>query len=174
MNASGSRGVLLGKGAVMRSYASGRRDRVLAAIEIPALGIWLGALVGFAFVTAPLTFRIVAPLDVGRFAVLIAATLGQLTMLGYFLGGIALVAAIVRARYAGDRTWDVVRILLIAIALGLATFEERAIVPAMQRITNVASPQYHALHARSSQIYGAVVLLDLAALVLVALRRDEE
>ena len=157
----------------MRSNASGRRDRVLAAIEIPALGIWIGALVGFAFVTAPLSFRIVAPLDVGRFAVLIAATLGQLTVLGYVLGGIALIVAVVRARYAGDRTWDVVRILLIAIALGLATFEQRAIVPAMQRITNVSSPAYHALHARSSQVYGAVVLLGLAALVLATLRREE-
>lgn len=173
MNASGSRGVLLGKDAGMRTYASGRRDRVLAAIEIPALGIWLGALVGFAFVTAPLTFRIVAPLDVGRFAVLIAATLGELTVLGYFLGGIALVAAIMRARYAGDRTWDAIRIVLILIALGLATFEERAIVPAMQRITTVTSPAYHALHARSSQVYGAVVLLGLAALILAAMRRDE-
>jgi hypothetical protein len=158
----------------MRSYASGRRDRVLAAIEIPALGIWLGALIGFAFVSAPLAFRFVAPLDIGRFAVLIATTIGQLTVWGYVLGGIALAVALVRARFAGDRTWDVIRIALIVLALGLATFEERAIVPAMQRITDVQSAQYHAMHARSSQVYGAVVLLGLVALVLAATRRDEE
>jgi Domain of unknown function (DUF4149) len=157
----------------MRSYASGRRDRVLAAIEIPALGIWLGALVGFAFVFAPLAFRIVAPLDVARFAVLIAASIGQLTVWGYVLGGIALIVAIARAASAGDRTWDVIRVVLVAIALALATFEERVIVPAMQRITDVQSAQYHAMHARSSQVYGGVVLLVLIALILAATRRDE-
>jgi hypothetical protein len=157
----------------MRSNASGLRDRVLAAIEIPALGIWLGALVGFAFLTAPLAFRIVGSVDLTRFATLIASNIGALTTLGYVLGGVALIVAFFRARFAGDRTWDALRILLIAIALGLATFEQRAIVPAMERITDVTSAQYHALHARSSQVYGAVVLLDLAALVLAALRRED-
>jgi len=157
----------------MRSNASGRRDRVLAAIEIPALGIWLGALIGFAFLSAPLAFRIVGSLDLARFATLIASNIGELTIMGYILGGIALVVAFLRARFAGDRGWDAVRILLIVFALGLATFEQRAIVPAMERITDVTSVRYHALHQRSSQVYGAVVLLDLAALVLAALRRED-
>jgi len=78
----------------MRNTPSGLRDRVLAAIEIPVLGIWLGALVGFAFVSAPLAFRIVAPLDVARFAALTAQTIATLTVWGYVLGGIAIVAAI--------------------------------------------------------------------------------
>ena len=34
-----------------------RLDRVLAAIEIPAIGLWLGALCGFAFIFAPAAFR---------------------------------------------------------------------------------------------------------------------
>ncbi len=74
----------------MRRDASGPRDRVLAAIEITALGIWLGALLGFAFVAAPLAFRLIAPLDVGRFAALTAGQLAVLTKWGYTLGGIAL------------------------------------------------------------------------------------
>ena len=63
----------------MRELPSGRRDRVLAAIEIPALGVWLGALAGFAFVSAPLAFKIVAPLDIGRFAALTAESIAALT-----------------------------------------------------------------------------------------------
>ena len=157
----------------MRNDPSGRRDRVLAAIEIPALGIWLGALAGFAFVSAPLAFRIVAPLDVTRFATLVAQSLTTLTTWGYVLGGIAMIAAILRAVFAGDRIWDFVRVLLIIFALGLATYDERAIVPAMTATTDVRSPAYHDLHDRSTQVYGGVVLLTLVALVLSAVRRDD-
>jgi len=50
----------------MRNSPSGRRDRALAAIELPALGVWLGALVGFAFVSAPVAVHVVAPPDPGQ------------------------------------------------------------------------------------------------------------
>ncbi len=157
----------------MRNDPSGRRDRVLAAIEIPALGIWLGALAGFAFVSAPLAFRLVAPLDVTRFAALTAQSLAVLTTWGYVLGGLAIAAAVLRALFAGDRVWDFVRILLVALALGLATYEQRAIVPAMAASTDVRSAAYHDLHGRSSEVYGVVVLLTLVTLVLAAVRRDD-
>jgi hypothetical protein len=157
----------------MRSLRSGRRDRVLAAIEIPALGIWLGALAGFAFISAPLTFHALGPLDMPRFAALMAHTLGTLTTWGYVLGAIAIVAALVRAAWAGDRTWDLVRAALVAVALGLATYEQRAIVPLMQAMTDLRDPAYHALHQRSMVVFGAVAIAILAALVLAAARRDE-
>jgi hypothetical protein len=157
----------------MRNDPSGRRDRVLAAIEIPALGIWLGALAGFAFVSAPLAFRLVAPLDVARFAALTAQSLGVLTIWGYVLGGLAIVAAVLRAVFAGDRVWDFVRVLLVALALGLATYEQRAIVPVMAATTDVHGAAYHDLHGRSTQVYGVVGLLALVSLVLAAVRRDD-
>jgi hypothetical protein len=158
---------------MMRSAGSGRRDRVLGAIEIPALGIWLGALVGFAFISAPLAFRLVAPLDLDRFAALTAATIGQLTTWGYVLGGIAILAALARAVSAGDRTWDAIRVALIALALGLVTYEQQAIVPAMEALPDPHTPAYSELHARSSSVYAIVVLLDFAALILAAARREE-
>jgi uncharacterized protein DUF4149 len=157
----------------MRSLRSGRRDRVLAAIEIPALGIWLGALAGFAFISAPLSFRAFAALDIHRFAALMAASLGGLTTWGYVLGAIAIVVALLRAVTAGDRTWDLVRAALVAVALGLASYEQRAVIPAMEALTDPHDPAYLALHGRSTGIYGAEVILILAALVLAAARRDE-
>lgn len=157
----------------MRTSPSGRRDRVLAAIEIPALGLWCGALLGFAFVSAPLAFRFVAPLDVRHFAELTAASLGALTVWGYVLGALAVVVALVRSAGASDRTWDFVRAALVLIALGLATYEQRAVVPAMEETTDVRSPAYAALHARSTAVYGGVTLLALVALVLAAARRDD-
>lgn len=157
----------------MRNDPSGRRDRVLAAIEIPALGIWTGALLGFAFVSAPAAFRLFAPLDVNRFAALTAQSLSTLTVWGYVLGGLAIVCAILRAAGAGDRIADFIRVLLVALALGLATYEQQAIVPAMTATHDVRGPAYQALHQRSSEVYGGVVLLTLVALVLAAIRRDD-
>ncbi|HEX3468525.1 MAG TPA: DUF4149 domain-containing protein [Candidatus Elarobacter sp.] len=157
----------------MRTSPSGRRDRVLAAIEVPALGIWCGALLGFAFVSAPLAFNLVAPIDVARFAALTAASVGALTLWGYVLGAIAVVVALVRSAGAADRTWDFARAALVLIALGLATYEQRGIVPAMAATPDVFSPAYRALHARSSAVYGGVTLLAAIALVLAAARRDE-
>jgi hypothetical protein len=157
----------------MRTIPSGRRDRVLAAIELPALGVWLGALAGFAFVSAPLAFRIVAPLDAARFATLTAHTIGALTVWGYVLGGIAIVTGLMRAAAAGDRTWDFVRAALVALALGLATYEQHAIVPQMEATADIHSAAYHALHTGSTVVYGGVVLLVLAAMILGAARRDE-
>ena len=157
----------------MRRDPSGQRDRVLAAIEIPALGIWLGTMVGFAFVSAPLAFHIVAPLDVGRFAELTARSLGLLTIWGYVLGGSAIVVTLLRAVGAGDRTWDAIRMAIIALALGLATYELRVIVPAMAATTDLHSANYHALHTRSTLVYGFVAIVVLVALVLAATRRDD-
>jgi hypothetical protein len=157
----------------MRKPPSGQRDRVLAAIEIPALGLWLGALAGFAFISAPLAFRIVAPLDIARFAALTAQTLGTLTVWGYVLGGVAIVVVVLRSAGAGDRTWDFGRAVLLAAALGLAAYQQGAIVPAMTATTDVRSAEYRALHQRSTQIYGTVVVLVFAALILAAVRRDD-
>jgi hypothetical protein len=152
-----------------RAYRT-RLDRILAAIEIPALGLWLGALVGFAFIFAPAAFAEVP--DVSQFAALIADNLRVLAELGAVCGGVAIVVALVRSFDAADRTNDIVRAALIVIALLLVASETFAIVPAMAAIADLHSPEYAALHQRSTEIYGGVVLLTLAALVMAAVRGD--
>jgi hypothetical protein len=150
---------------------SGLPDRVLAAIEIVCLGSWVGALAGFAFVFAPLAFQIVAPIDVHRFAALTVGALSALTLWGYAFGGIAVVVAIARALDAGSRRWDIVRALVIACALGLASFEQRQIVPRM-KVTPIGTPAYSRLHQESTRFYGGALLLGGLALALAAGRRD--
>jgi hypothetical protein len=147
-----------------------RLDRVLAAIEIPAIGLWLGALCGFAFVFAPAAFHIVT--DLPQFAALTATNLRTLADLGAICGTVAIVAALLRSRDAADRTNDICRAVLIVIALGLVGYETFAIVPAMAAIPDLRSDAYHDLHRQSSVVYGAVVICTLAALVLAAIRGD--
>jgi hypothetical protein len=45
-------------------------------------------------------------------------------------------------------------------------------VPALTAIADVHSPEFAELHQRSSQIYGGVVVLALAALIMAAVRGD--
>lgn len=147
-----------------------RLDRVLAAVEIPALGLWLGALCGFAFIFAPAAFRIVSELT--QFAALTTTNLRLLAIVGAACGALTIAAAAVRSLDASDRTNDIVRVLLVVLALLLVGYETFAIVPAMLGVANVQSPDFAALHQRSSQVYGAVVACVLAALVLAAVRSD--
>ena len=73
---------------------------------------------------------------------------------------------------AADRTSDIVRAGLLLVALLLVAYETFAVVPALTAIADVHSADFAELHARSSQVYGGVVLLALAALVMAAVRGD--
>ena len=147
-----------------------RLDRILAAVELPALGLWLGALCGFAFIFAPAAFRIVT--DLTQFAALTSANLRTLALAGYVCGAIAIVLALVRSLEASDRTNDLIRAFLVLIALGCIAYEMVAIVPAMAAIPDLRSDAYHALHGRSTLVYGGAVLCVAAALVMAAVRTE--
>jgi hypothetical protein len=152
-----------------RAYRT-RLDRILAAVEIPAIGLWLGALCGFAFIFAPAAFRIVP--DLTQFADLTVTNLRILAYVGAVCGVLAIVVALVRSFDAADRTNDIVRAALILIALLLVAYETFAIVPAITAIPDVHSADFAALHERSSQVYGGVIVLAFAALVMAAVRGD--
>jgi hypothetical protein len=147
-----------------------RLDRILAAIEIPALGLWLGALCGFAFIFAPAAFHTVT--DLTQFAALTSANLRALALVGSVCGGLTIIIALVRSREAADRTNDIVRATLVAVALCFITYEMLVIVPAMAAIPDLRSDAYHQLHGQSTAVYGGAVLAGLVALVLAAIRSD--
>jgi Domain of unknown function (DUF4149) len=152
-----------------RAYRT-RLDRILAAVEIPAIGLWLGALCGFAFIFAPAAFRLVP--DGTQFANLTAANLRILADVGAVCGCLAFVVALVRSLDAADRTNDIARAALMVVALLLVAYETFAVVPAIAGIADVHSPEFADLHQRSMEVYGGVVLVALAALILAAIRTD--
>jgi hypothetical protein len=152
-----------------RAYRS-RLDRVLAAVEISALGLWLGAMCGFAFISAPVAARAIT--DAAQFAALTSNSLAILADVGYVCGGLAIAAALLRSREAADRTNDILRVALLVAALGLVAYESVAVVPELTTVTDIHSDAFRALHDRSSAVYGGVVLLGLVALVMAAVRTD--
>ncbi|MDQ2907767.1 MAG: DUF4149 domain-containing protein, partial [Candidatus Eremiobacteraeota bacterium] len=148
-------------------------ERVLTALECAALGLWAGALAGFAFVVAPLAIRIVTPLD--SFAALVSAVIRALGTFGATCGGIAVASAGARALLSSAaRPLAFVRIALIIIGIGASAYETSAIVPQMEatarRIPGAidsvpkSDPRraaYDAEHAQSSKVYSIAFLCVL-------------
>ncbi len=146
--------------------------RIAAALETVALGIWLGALVGFVAFT-PQAIRIV---PVASFARFIGSDLRFLTLLGTVCGVIALVALGAGTLRRDDRRADAIRFVAIvgAVALGLwgthVIDQMDALLTAAGRpiptlaVTDPIRTAYDALHTLSTRIYGAALLLVLTAI----------
>ncbi len=159
--------------------------RFLTALESVALGLWAGALAGFAFIIAPLAIRSVTPLD--AFATLVAGIIRALTSFGAVCGGIALASAAVRSVAPAARRLALARIALVIIGVGAATYETTTIVPRMQSTarsipgqidsvpkTDPRRAAYDAEHTASSRVYGLAFLCALTALALAPFGRPAE
>jgi hypothetical protein len=138
---------------------------MLNVIRIVALGLWVGALAGFAFFFAPIAFAHVGPTQ--AFADTIASCVLALARFGWLLGAVAVAATLL------DRTMSrravVFTTLAVVLAIGLSIVEVTAIVPHMQS-TPLGTPAYAALHGQSSLVYGLGLLCALAALAISSWR----
>lgn len=135
-------------------------------LRLLALGVWVGAMIGFAFIFAPVAFANIGPTP--AFAATIAHALVQLTRTGGLLGAVA-VAITVFARLERPRTSAAI-VACIAVMLVLGFVETNAIVPHMQS-TPLQTPAYEALHKQSSTIYSIVLLCGLTAFIIAAKAR---
>jgi Domain of unknown function (DUF4149) len=144
---------------VTRQRRNGPKSLMSRIIKVLAFGLWSGAMIGFAFIFAPVAFKALGPTPV--FAALIARTIGAITVFGYGCGACAIAASLLdlKDRY---RAFSLTAIAIVMIAL--TWYEMHAVVPIMER-TPIASPAYSALHRQSSTIYGFVLLLGLIALI---------
>ena len=156
--------------------------RIFAVAETLVLAVWIGGLAGFAFVFAPIAFRLVTDLD--RFATITSRSILSLTQIGYVCGTIAIVAAFARSRATASPRLAYARIGLIVIAMGLSAYDANTILPQMQAAsaafgvpfddvpkTDPRRVAYAAMHQKSSRVYGGALLLAAAALALAAADR---
>jgi hypothetical protein len=152
-------------------------ERTFTVIEALTLALWVGSLAGFAFIFAPIAFGIVS--DVEQFGRVTATALRALTVFGGACGGIAIVAALVRASDPSQRTSALARIAIVVAMLVLAQYESRAIVPRMEAAlpglargaTAQAQTAFRSKHDASTRVYGSIFLLGLIAIGLSASAR---
>lgn len=143
--------------------------RVARTVRVLALGLWVGAMVGFAFVIAPLIFRTLGPTS--AFAALIAGIVLAIGSFGFACGGAALAATAIVFR-TQPRASVAIATLVVLMLLG-SWYEIHSIVPLMTH-TPLQTPAYAALHHRSSALYAGIVLAGLIAWIASSLRDSAE
>jgi hypothetical protein len=145
-----------------------------------ALGIWLGALVFFATVLAPIAFNQLPPLfatpaaGVHAAGMIVGASLVRLHWMGLVCGSIFLLVSVVaRAHY---RT-IIPQVGLVLVMMLLTAYSQFSIIPRMDTAresvggnvdavaaNNPGRQIFDRLHQRSVHVEGLILLCGLAAL----------
>ena len=102
---------------------------------------------------------------------MIASALWHLTAFAFGCCGIALFCALALVGTGSVRQGALVALLLGFMAI-LSAYEIFRVVPRMQA-TPIRTPAYERLHARSSKVYGGVLIVGLLALGLATSIRDK-
>lgn len=132
---------------------------MLNVVRIVALGLWVGALAGFAFFFAPAAFAHIGATP--AFAATIGACVIDLTRAGWLLGAVAVAAAFLDNRRSKA---TLVTAIAVAVAILFSIIEVAMILPQMQA-TPLGTAAYDALHRESSHVYGIALLGALTALI---------
>lgn len=133
-----------------------------AILRSMAFGVWVGAMIGFAFFFAPIAFHQFGPTP--HFAEAIAQTVTAITRLGY--GCTAVIVAGVLFEWR-SRPVLIVSAALALLMCALGYYEVHVVVVQM-RGTPLQTPAYAALHARSSLVYSLVLIAGIAGWALAA------
>ncbi len=144
---------------------------IILSIYLIALACWLGGIVFFSFFTTRIVFASLPRAEAG---VAIRALFPQYYMLGYVAGTVSLVLAIYITAVRTPRVWWGGTTLALAIALGLTFYAGTIIRPrveAIRGVTEETNPdpvrkaEFDKLHRMSVMLNGAVLLLNIAAIV---------
>ncbi|MGA7872261.1 MAG: DUF4149 domain-containing protein [Candidatus Binatus sp.] len=144
---------------------------IVLSIYLAALGCWLGGIVFFSFFTAPAVFTVLPRPEAGQ---LISTIFPRYYMLGYIAGTVSLVLAIYLTAVRGPRMWWGITTLVLAIALAISFYAGTVILPradAIRTVNEEPNPdparkaEFDRLHGMSVTLNGAVLLLNLAAVV---------
>ena len=134
-------------------------------LRILFLGLWVGAMAGFAFIFAPILFAHAGATP--EFAATIAACVRAIVHIGDWLAVLA--AAVTVFARLESRPMSIAILGCLALAVVCGVVELNLIVPQMER-TPLLTPAYDALHRESSGVYGVAFLSAVAALVISARR----
>lgn len=144
-----------------------------------SLVVWIGGLIFFAFVLAPTAFSVLPSTHLAGNVV--GRALGKLHWIGFISGIVFLISSLLYSRFT-DGTAHVfaARHVLLCLMLALTLISQFGIIPRMDvlraslgdvRSAGVDNPervQFDALHVWSTRVEGAVLLLGLAVVYMVA------
>ena len=144
-----------------------------------SLVVWIGGLVFFAFVLAPTAFQVLPNTHLAGNVV--GRALGKLHWLAIISGIIFLISSLLYSRVTeGSAHVFAARHVLIVVMLALTLVSQYWIIPRMDTLrasvtdfatvpmNDPARVQFDALHAWSTRVEGAVLLLGLVVIYMTA------
>jgi hypothetical protein len=143
-------------------------------IYLLSLVCWLGGMVFFSIFSAPVIFRVLSRADAGK---VVSGIFPRYYMLGYIAGTVALVLALYFCVLRSGRPWWILSAAALGFALGLTVYAGAVLRPRIEAIHIVAEEQtpdaagkaeFDRLHRLSVSLNGAVMVLDLLALLSTA------
>ena len=151
----------------------------LRFLMLLSLVVWIGGLVFFAFVLAPTAFQVLPNTHLAGNVV--GRALGKLHWLAVFSGIVFLISSLLYNRVTqGSPHLFAGRHVLIVVMLALTLFSQYWIIPHMDTLRATVSDfaavplndparvQFDTLHAGSTRVEGAVLVLGLVAVYLTA------
>jgi uncharacterized membrane protein len=154
----------------------------LRFLMLLSLICWIGGLIFFAFVLAPTAFNIPVVLPNTHLAGnVVGRALGKLHWIAIFSGIVFLTSSLLYSRFT-DGTAHVfaARHILLCLMLALTLISQFGIIPRMDvlraslgdvkaaAIDNPGRVQFDALHVWSTRVEGAVLLLGMVVVYLMA------
>ena len=151
----------------------------LRFLMLLSLVVWIGGLVFFAFVLAPTAFQVLPNTHLAGNVV--GRALAKLHWLAVFSGIVFLISSLLYNRVTqGSPHVFAARHVLIVVMLALTLFSQYWIIPHMDTLRATVSDfaavplndparvQFDTLHAWSTRVEGAVLILGLVAIYLTA------
>jgi uncharacterized membrane protein len=151
----------------------------LRFLMLLSLVCWIGGLIFFAFVVAPTAFSVLPTSHLAGNVV--GRSLGKLHWIGLISGIVFLVSSLLYSRLTdGAAHVFAVRHVLLCVMLALTLISQFGIMPRMDALRaslgevrsvpldNPERVQFDALHAWSTRVEGAVLLLGLVVVYLTA------
>ncbi len=159
-------------------------EAIFRVLRQLAIVIWVGGLLFFAFVLAPVAFHVLP--STHEAGLVVGGTLVWLHRIGTICGLIFLLSSLVLwlNRQTPRRPAYLVQIVLVVLMLGTTAYLQNSVLPAMERDRaeaggdiDAAPPDNHArrdferLHPLSERFEGGALFAGIGVVVLLALER---
>lgn len=154
---------------------------LIRIFRLLAIVVWVGGIVFFAFVLAPVAFSLLPSQHLA--GTVVGGTLRVLDIIGLICGGIFWIgtAILFRQSEPGQKPRYGVQLLLASIMILATAYLQAGILPAMERdrveaggeiesapASNPAKLHFESLHKRSESVESAVLLCGLGIVLLMA------
>jgi uncharacterized membrane protein len=154
---------------------------VLRLVQLLTMAVWVGGLVFFAFILAPVAFATLPSVHIA--GLIVGGTLRVFHVVGLWCGGLfcAATALIFRGARVRTRGRYEMEFLLAAVMLVATAYLQWNVLPAMEldrahaggviesaAVDNPARVHFDKLHVRSERVEGSVLFVGLGVLWLMS------